>query len=172
VYGGLFKHLIDEWIDNHRASTFDEFLDIFIQNEKDRISPHDWRYFVINVKPVGLRDFWKDTVRANTRHVYSSNEDGHTYYFRSTTMQTTIRYEVVTSYLHMKLNAKIQHVNGVGGAAAEFEYNGEKIRVQPVARGLYNILRNDTVVQENICAACLINKFKEAYCNLEGVNDL
>ena len=173
VYGGLFKHLIDEWINNHRAYTFDEFLDIFIQNEKGRISPHDWRYFVINVKPGGLLDFWKDTVRANTRHVYSSNEDGHTYYFRSSTMRTTIRYELVTSYLHMKLkNVQIQHVSGVGGAAAEFEYNGEKIRVQPVARGLYNILRNDTVVQENICAACLINKFKEAYCNLEDVNDL
>lgn len=171
VHGKLFKVLIDDWISNYSSNDFIPFLEQFIESKKGSISPYDWRYFVINVKPDSLLAFWRDTVRANTRHVYSSNNDGHTYYFRSSTMRTTIRYEVVTSYLHMKLNAEIQHVNGEGGAAAVFETDGKKIMVQPVAKGMYNV-SCDGVIKENLCAVCLIKYLKAQFSKLNEVKNL
>ncbi len=149
LYGELFKTLIDDWEKYYSSYVFDVFLDEFIKNKKSSILKTDWRYFIINAAPDTLLVFLSDTVRTNTRHIYESQNDGHVYYFRSETMKTSNRYEIVTSYIYMTLKsmraeAKIEHINGNGGAHVEFQYNTDTIRVSSVSVGLYDISKNGT----------------------------
>ncbi len=148
LYGRVFKDIIDEWIKNYSSKDFDGLLDDLINTHKPFVPKTDWRYFVVNASAKELLNFWNNVVRTNSKHIYVSADDGHTYYFRSETMRTAIRYELLTSYLYMKLkhlNAKIDHLNGNDGAYVEFTYGADTIRVSSVSGGLYDIFLNGII---------------------------
>ncbi len=150
TYGELFQKLLDKWIGGPSCG-FDVFLDRYINTNKSLVPKTDWRYYVINVPSQDLLDFWKNIVETNARQVYVSNDDNHVYYFRSETMRTSIRYELVTSYLYLKLGkVKIDHFNGGDGAYVEFNYAGDIFRVSSVPGGLYSIYQNGIVSISNI----------------------
>ena len=67
--------------------------------------------------------------------------------YRSKTLRSdAIRFELVTMYLYLKLqpNARIEHVNGVGGAYVEFSIGVDIYRVSSIIGGLYDISKNGT----------------------------
>ena len=161
LYGRVFKDILDEWITNYSSKDFGVFLDDFINIHKPSVPKTDWRYFVINASAKELLYFWNNIVRTNSKHIYVSADDGHAYYFRSETMRPAIRYELLTSYLYMKLkhlNSKVDHLNGYDGAFVEFTYGADIIRVSSVSGNLYEISKNGTIYKTTLDIPTLENE--------------
>ena len=149
LYGSLFKEIIDEWMKPGNSSlSFEDFLKNDIKVNKGQFNKTDWQYYLVNISdPNNLLKILNECVRTNNRYLYTEN-GGHTYYFRSDTQRTTIRYEVLTTYLHYETrllcagvtSTYLSHTAEVDGAFVDLETpNGIRLRVSLGTQDSYNI---------------------------------
>lgn len=146
-YGILFKNLIDEWLlPSNKSLPFVDFLAQYVNINSPSISNTDWRFFVVNLQPDLLFNILKE-VGTNDRYIFTE-PNGHSYYFRSNTMRTSIRYELLTMYLYFETSLHYKGVNRVcvkptsdaNGALAEFKNaDNHTVRLKVGTGALYDI---------------------------------
>lgn len=146
-YGILFKNLIDEWLlPSNKSLPFVDFLAQYVNSKSPSISNTDWRFFVVNLQPDSLFNIFNE-VGTNDRYIFTE-PNGHSYYFRSNTMRTSIRYELLTMYLYFETSLHYKGVNRVcvkptsdaDGALAEFKNaDNHTVRLKVGTGALYDI---------------------------------
>lgn len=160
LYGRLFKDLIDEWMKPGKSTlTFREFLEDNIRLKKGSFSKTEWKYYLVNISdPNTLLEILNNCVRTNNRYFYTDN-NGHAYYFRSDTQRTTIRYEVLTTFLHYETrlhcadvtSTYLSHTAEALGAYVEFKTPNANIRLSLGIEGKYNIEDHSNGEISTIC---------------------
>lgn len=165
TYGYAFKQLIDNWmLSENNAKSLEVFLKDFITKEKAQIPNTDWRFYIVNLEANELLEALY-FVQSSTRHIYV-NPSGCAYYFRSQTMRTTIRYELITIYLSkiQRLyvsgvrHKNVGHFYGEDGAYVEFELpNNDIVRVKSIGDGFYDVIKNGNVISSKINISGLNN---------------
>lgn len=161
LYGSLFKDVIDEWMIPEKSTmTFEEFLRSDISLKKGSFNKKEWTYYLVNIsKPNTLLEILNNCVRTNNRYLYTEN-GGHAYYFRSDTQRTTIRYEILTTYLHYETqllctgvrSTYLSHTAEIEGAYVDFETaEGVKIRLSLGVDDKYNIEDYSNGVGSTVC---------------------
>jgi hypothetical protein len=147
-YGALFKRLIDRWLSTP-ALTFDALLRQVIGSHKGAFTISDWRFYIVNIsEPDTLLKIFRD-VQTYGRYVYVE-PGGHAYLFRSNTLRTACRYELVTTYLSYETSlhrpgvksARLAHTAEESGACVDFTVDGgDVIRLSAASGDLYDISR-------------------------------
>lgn len=161
IYGKLFKDIIDDWMmPGNSTMTFKEFLQNDISLKKGNFNKTDWKFYIINISnPCTLLEILNNRVRTNNRYIYTEN-GGHAYYFRSDTQRTTIRYEILTTYLHYETrlhcsgvkSTNLSHTAEREGAYVDFETSaGIKLRLSLGTDDKYNIEDHSNGVGSTIC---------------------
>ncbi len=147
-YGLLFKVLIDRWRSSSFANRpFEDFLKNEIATHKGNIQMIDWRYYIVNISdPQTLLDIF-GYIQTNGRYLYTPN-NGHSFYFRSNTLRTSYRYELLTTYLSYEKGLLQNGVKASSpastaddqGAHVDFTLpNNDVIRLSLGNKNLYNI---------------------------------
>lgn len=158
-------------IPGNSSMTFKEFLQNDISLKKVNFKKTDWEFYLINISDsCTLLEILNNRVRTNNRYIYTEN-GGHTYYFRSDTQRTTIRYEILTTYLHYEKrlhctgvkSTYLSHTAEMEGAYVDFETSaGIKLRLSLGTDDKYNIEDHSNGVGSTICQNLdIINVEKE-----------
>ena len=145
-YGILFKTLIDGWLAESMLSC-EEYMEKMISAHKNQFSKYDWQYYIVNLSDANsLLDIF-ELVRTNSRYVYTES-NGHAYYFRSDTLRTQNRYELLTTFLYYETGLlqdgveylALAHTADTDGAHVDFKMpNGDAVRLSPAEQTFYNI---------------------------------
>lgn len=152
-HGVLIKNLIDEWmLPANYYKDFDAFLRDYIDKEKVNINKSDWRYFIVNIKdPQTLLDIFA-RIGTTTRYIYIENS-GHAFFFKSKTMKTANRYELLTTYLAYEKRlyqngvslSKLSHTAESDGAYVELKNSvGDSYRLSLDSGNLYILEQTDS----------------------------
>ena len=152
-HGLLFKRLFDSWLSNPTYS-FERIMRDEISLLKKRYTISDWQYYIVNLEPDTLLSIFEDV---GTSGRYVLTESGrHPFLFRSNTMRTTYRYDLLTLYLHYKTSLhspgvtseKLTSTADEEGAYVEFAIpSGETIRLSAGDDDRYDIAMRVTPAQ-------------------------
>ena len=145
-HGVLVKRLLDQWrLSHYKSKPFSTFLSGFVSNRKHLIPKNDWRYFIVSLQdPQTLLNIFNNTVHTSTRYVYTEN-GGHAYFFKSQTMRTANRYELLTTYLSAEKRllccgvtvSDVEHTASTYGAHVDFTQGNDIYRLSLDAGGKY-----------------------------------
>lgn len=143
-YGKLFKDIIDQW-KQQPSWTFEAFLKNELSSRKAKFNIHDWQYYIVNISdPQTLLDIF-NKVKTNGRYVFTE-PGNHAFYFRSDTQRTSIRYELITTYLYFETQPRCHGIEAVelsdtvNGAYVDFKNAaGDIYRISLADGGKYNI---------------------------------
>ncbi len=153
-HGVLVKRLLDQWrLSHYKSKPFSTFLSGFVSNRKHLIPKNDWRYFIVSLQdPQTLLNIFNNTVHTSTRYVYTEN-GGHAYFFKSQTMRTANRYELLTTYLSAEKRllgsgvtvSDVQHTASTYGAHVELTKGNDVYKLSLDADGKYCVSLNGTI---------------------------